>query len=137
MADIVVGHDGSEHARLALETAVDFARGLGDRVVVVFGYEPTPLGGESADLREALEETGRRLLEDATGSLDHEGVEIEGLLVDERPVDALVRIGKERDARALVVGSRGQGPVTAAILGSVSHKLLHVSDRPVLVVPPR
>jgi nucleotide-binding universal stress UspA family protein len=34
-----------------------------------------------------------------------------------------------------VVGSRGEGTVTAAILGSVSHKLLQVADRPVLVVP--
>lgn len=135
MADIVAGYDGSEHAKKALATAVDFARGLGDRVVVVFGYEPTPLGGEVADLRAALEETGRRLLSEATTTIDHEGVELEALLVDERPVDALVRVGQERDARCLVVGSRGEGPVTAAILGSVSHKLLHVADRPVLVVP--
>jgi nucleotide-binding universal stress UspA family protein len=135
MADIVAGYDGSEHAKAALATAVDFARGLGDRVVVVFGFEPSPIGGEVADFRKALEETGRKLLAEATETIDHEGVEMEALLVDERPVDALVRIGQERNARALVVGSRGEGPVTAAILGSVSHKLLHISDRPVLVVP--
>lgn len=135
MGDIVAGYDGSEHAKTALGTAVDFARGLGDRVVVVFGYEPSPMGGEVADLRAALEETGRKLLAEATEQIDHEGVELEALLVDERPVDALVRIGQERNARCLVVGSRGEGPVTAAILGSVAHKLLQVADRPVLVVP--
>jgi nucleotide-binding universal stress UspA family protein len=135
MADIVVGYDGSEHAKAALSTAVEFARGLGDRVVVVFGYEPSPLGGEVADLRRALEEEGRRLLAEAVQSIDHEGVEMVAELVDERPVDALVREGQERNARCLVVGTRGEGPVTAAILGSVSHKLLHVAERPVLVVP--
>jgi nucleotide-binding universal stress UspA family protein len=135
MADIVVGYDGSEHAKAAVATAVDFARGLGDRVVVVFGYEPSPLGGESADLRAALEETGRKLLTEASSSIDHEGVELEALLVDERPEEALIRIGNERSARCLVVGTRGEGPVTAAILGSVSHKLLRMAKRPVLVVP--
>jgi nucleotide-binding universal stress UspA family protein len=135
MADIVVGYDGSKCARAALATSVDLARGLGDRVVVVFGYEPWPVGGEVADLRAALEEMGRKLLAEAMETIDHEGVELEALVVDERPVDALLRLGQERNARALAVGTRGEGPVTAAILGSVPHKLLAVADRPVIIVP--
>ncbi len=110
MTDIVVGYDGSENAKAAVATAVSVARDLGDRVVVVFGYEPSPLGGESSDLRAALEETGRTLLADAASTIDHEGVDLEALLVDERPEEALIRIGKERDARFLVVGTRGEGP---------------------------
>ena len=53
----------------------------------------------------------------------------------ERPVDALIAEAEARDARAIVVGSYGESPIKGAILGSTPHKLLHLSTRPVLVVP--
>ena len=56
-------------------------------------------------------------------------------LVDERPAVALAGLGEEHDARMIVVGSYGESPIKGAILGSTPHKLLHLSDRPVLVVP--
>lgn len=33
----------------------------------------------------------------------------------------------------LVQGSRGRGDLTALLLGSVAHKVIHLADRPVLV----
>jgi nucleotide-binding universal stress UspA family protein len=39
-----------------------------------------------------------------------------------------------RDADEIVVGARGLGRVRA-LLGSVSHELLHIADRPVVVIP--
>jgi nucleotide-binding universal stress UspA family protein len=35
----------------------------------------------------------------------------------------------------IVVGTSGESPLRGAILGSVPHKLLHLSERPVLCVP--
>jgi nucleotide-binding universal stress UspA family protein len=35
----------------------------------------------------------------------------------------------------IVVGTHGEHPLTGAVLGSVPHKLLHLSRVPVLVVP--
>ena len=37
----------------------------------------------------------------------------------------------------IVVGTYGESPIKGAILGSTPHKLLHMSERPVLVVPGR
>jgi nucleotide-binding universal stress UspA family protein len=48
--------------------------------------------------------------------------------------ETLIAIADERDARAIVVGSRGLGAVKARVLGSTSRKLLHDTHRPVLVV---
>ena len=32
-------------------------------------------------------------------------------------------------------GAHGESPIRGALLGSTAHKLLHLADRPVLVVP--
>ncbi len=63
------------------------------------------------------------------------GVDAEVALVDERPAEALVTLAERHDARMIVVGSYGESPLRGAILGSTPHKLLHLADRPVLVVP--
>ena len=52
-------------------------------------------------------------------------------------MDALISLAEEHDARAIVVGTHGESPIRGAILGSTPHKLLHLSERPVLVVPVR
>jgi nucleotide-binding universal stress UspA family protein len=52
-----------------------------------------------------------------------------------KPAEALAELADERDARMIVIGSHGEGPIRGAILGSTPHKLLQRSGRPVLVVP--
>ena len=41
---------------------------------------------------------------------------------------------KEHDVNVIVMGSRGRGDLAGAILGSTAHKVIHLADRPVLVV---
>ena len=60
---IVLGYDGSASANAALEKTVELAKGQGAKVVVVFGYYITPLGGQGGeDVREALERVGKHAL---------------------------------------------------------------------------
>jgi len=48
--------------------------------------------------------------------------------------DAVNAVADQRDAAALVVGSRGLGAVKSRFLGSTSRRLLDESRRPVLIV---
>ena len=48
--------------------------------------------------------------------------------------DELLELARRREARLVVIGSRGRGAVTAAVLGSVSSRLVQEADRPVMVV---
>ena len=48
--------------------------------------------------------------------------------------ETLARLADERDAAAVVVGTRGLGRVKSAMLGSTSRGLMHHTRRPVVVV---
>ena len=41
---------------------------------------------------------------------------------------------REHQADVIVMGSRGRGDLAGLVLGSTAHKVLHLTDRPVLVV---
>jgi nucleotide-binding universal stress UspA family protein len=136
MGSIVVGYDGSACGEAALDAALGLAPPLGDVVTVVFGYAPPGIwGGEIADHEEAIEELGEKVLGKARQQAAALGVEIGEQLVPKRGVEALIEAAEERDARLIVVGSFGESALKGIILGSTTNKLLHLTDRPVLVVP--
>jgi len=136
MSQIVVGYDGSDCSRAALDEGLRTAKALGDEVVVVFGYSPPGLwGGEIVEHEEAIEERGAKVLEEAKHQAEAAGATVELALVPKKPSEAIVETADERDARMIVVGSYGDPPLKGMILGSTPNKLLHLADRPVLVVP--
>jgi len=136
VSQIVVGYDGSACGEAALEAALALAPPLGDEITVVFGYAPPGIwGGEIADHEEAIEELGEQVLGKAREQATGRGVEIGEELVPKRAVEALIDAADARDARLIVVGSFGESALKGIILGSTTNKLLHLTDRPVLVVP--
>ena len=46
----------------------------------------------------------------------------------------IVGDAKEHDVGVIVMGSRGRSDLAGLVLGSTAHKVIHLSDRPVLVV---
>jgi nucleotide-binding universal stress UspA family protein len=136
MGGIVVGYDGSDCSRAALGEALKTARALDEAVVAVFGYSPPGIwGGEIVEHEEAIEEQGRKVLREAEHQAEAAGMEVEVELVAAKASEAIVGVADKRDARMIVVGSYGETPLKGMILGSTPNKLLHLADRPVLVVP--
>lgn len=132
---IVVGYDGGDGARAALGEALELCRDLGAELVVVFGYGIPLPERQSADYREALREMGQGFAQEAVERAAEAGVQASAEVVFEKAPQALVGAGDKHDARMLVVGAHGEGPIKGAILGSTAHRLVHLSERPVLVVP--
>jgi len=124
---VVVGYDGSECAKAALRVAAGVARTYGEPLIIAFGYGVSPVGGELADYQAALREAGELVA--------GEGIEVEAVRVERDPAPALADLAAEREARMIVVGTHGESPLRSALIGSTPHKLLQLSERPVLVVP--
>jgi nucleotide-binding universal stress UspA family protein len=134
MATQIVGYDGTEGARAALHVAIGLAVELNDGLVAVFAHTISRLGGEVRDYDEAIREHGRGVLEEARGIAREAGVEIELVMRELSAAEALIALADEHDARMIVVGSYGERPLKSALVGSTPTRLLHLSERPVLVV---
>jgi nucleotide-binding universal stress UspA family protein len=132
---LVVGYDGSDYAKAALAAAAEMAQLRGEKLVVAFAYQLNKVTGEVGDYHHALEDLARSRLEDAAALVAGTGVEIEAVIMEEAPAKALVDLADTKDARMIVVGTRGENPLHGALVGSTPHKLVHLSTRPVLVVP--
>jgi nucleotide-binding universal stress UspA family protein len=134
---IIVGYDGSDCAKAALQTAIEVGKAYGEKVTIAFGYEVNPVAGEVKDYAEALRELAHKRLEEAGELAASYDGQVDGVMIENSPAKALVELADERDARLIVVGTHGESPLRGALLGSTPHKLLQVSDKPVLVVPSR
>jgi nucleotide-binding universal stress UspA family protein len=134
--EIVLGFDGSGGSKAAMEQAIAMARAFGTSVIVAYGYATNPVGGENKDQEAVVRELGQTIAQEAVEHIAAAGVEVAVELIHDRPAEGIMDVAVARGARVIVVGSRGESPLTGAILGSVTYKLVHRSPIPVLVVPP-
>ncbi len=133
---VVLGYDESPGAEAALDAAIQVAQRYGEELVLVYGAAPPGgMGEEFKSHLDALREMGRAATAHALEKAQAAGVTASVRLVDAKPADALVQVGNQVEATVIVVGTAGESPFKGAILGSTSHKLLHLSNRPVLCVP--
>ena len=136
MERIVVGFDGSEHARKALARAADIANGATVAVVSAAKIERLvrdPAGGvEPVDPADAEERT--KALAEAREYLEGRG--IQGVYVSGvgNPADVIVQEAEESGADLIVIGTRGLTAARRAIMGSVSTNVVHHATVDVLVV---
>src|SRR3712207_5354778 len=121
---IVVGFDGSDESRRAVEMAAKRA-GPGGTVIPVYAT----VAGSSwlgTPYYERVVEQSHHAAQQAVAAmedLDTGHATVEPELLEGDPAEALLRIARNRDAREIVIGSRGLGRFRS-LLGSTSHALL-------------
>lgn len=126
---IVVGIDGSDDSRRALDWAFDEAQRRGATLVLVHAWE-YPLTYEVVP--PDMEQTHAEILHEEAVRVLNRGVAVKTELIQRRAASALVRASA--DAELLVVGSRGRSPMLRTLLGSVSTACVHHAKCPVVVV---
>ncbi|MFC9508420.1 universal stress protein [Streptomyces sp. NPDC057002] len=133
---VVLGYDESPGARSALRVAIEVAAAYGEPLVIVYGAAAPGVTGEEYGAHyDAVREAGTTVLGHAVRVADEAGVPSTVELIDQRPAQALIDAAARHDGRVIVVGTWGESPVRGALLGSTPHKLLHLSNIPVLCVP--
>ena len=144
MSGNTVGVDGSDHSRRALSWAIREAeRRKVPLTVLTVHHDPVrPATGiywavpdypeSNADLEVARQEV-REWADKVASEIGGTAPDIRVVVVTGDP--AVQLIAASLDADLVVVGSRGSGPVTQHLMGSVSSKVAHHAACPVVVIP--
>jgi nucleotide-binding universal stress UspA family protein len=133
---ILLAVDDSAHSQRAAEVSESLAQLTKYAVVVTHIHELAT--GRWGSMR-VDDNTGDAFSEAIVKSLVGAGIDARMEIREAHyghVAQTLSAVAEELDVDMIVVGSRGRSDVGSLALGSVSHKLLHVAHRPVLVVPP-
>jgi nucleotide-binding universal stress UspA family protein len=137
---IIVGVDGSDSSKGALDWAYEEAVHHGASLTVIAAFNPPalpmtppygsvpPEGYESQPRRDALD-----LLDRLISPLEAKDPAVDIRTVVEEGSPAKVLIERSKEADLLVVGSRGHGGFAGMLLGSVSQHLVAHAECPVVV----
>lgn len=135
MQRIVVGVDGSDSARKAVDWALAHAS-TQDVVVLVHTWSIPAMSGYELSAASLVdyEAAARQLVTDLVAEIETaDGPTLE---TDARSGHAGLRLTElSADADMVVVGSRGYGGFKGLLLGSVSTYLAHHATCPVVIVP--
>jgi nucleotide-binding universal stress UspA family protein len=132
---ILVGIDHSDHSQHALSAATELAKAAKGQVRVVHVREmsigkPGPVPKEFTDEANAV-------VDEAVKALAAGGLTATGTVRDShtgRVAGEILAEAASSGASVIVMGSRGLTDLEGLVLGSTTHKVLHLGAIPVLVV---
>ena len=138
MKTILIATDGSAPAGQALDVAIDIAKQTGATLQVLSVRPPRRRRARRVPAprsSRSRSSTGAEHISEAAAAHAREaGVEATAHIAHGDVVDCIADAATAFGADMLVVGSRGHGPLTGAVLGSVSHALVRRSPVPVTIV---
>ena len=138
---ILLATDGSRDAELARTTAIDLANSTNSELHVV----TVAPGYPSYDVRnpavvEQLRKQAEAVLDEQAKKIRKTGGDVAQahLRVSVRyRAQQIVQVAEDIEAGLIVMGTRGLGGLTKALIGSVSDSVIRLAPCPVLVVRPR
>jgi nucleotide-binding universal stress UspA family protein len=140
---IVVGTDGSETAKHAVQVATARAKKTGASLDIVSATDPVPASRLREERLEAPSDIEHTVSpsEDVDATLAEAAKEVEAAGVTVRtfarqgePADAILDVAEEEGADLIVVGNKGMTGAKRFLLGSVPNKVSHHAPSSVLIV---
>ena len=133
---ILLAVDESAYSRQAVPVAVDIAKKSKGEIVVFHVREHASYSGVEGSWELESKEKAHGLVEGLKQEIEAAGVPVKAEVrrrLASRVPQAILDAADEHEADLIVMGSRGVSDLRGLLLGSITHKVLQLSDRPVLV----
>jgi nucleotide-binding universal stress UspA family protein len=140
---IVVGTDGSDTARKAVEQAADLAKQTGGELHIVMAASQVPesrLRSERAGVPDDVAHTvnpnedTEAELKEAASAYEGGDIKVHTHAKSGDPADAIIDVAESNNADLIVVGNKGMTGAKRFFLGAVPNKISHHAPCSVLIV---
>lgn len=134
---LLVAVDGSRHSGNVLEKAIEFSRLLNAELLLVHCHKKFPKYLGEPDREKAITETileAEETVDPFRQQLTEAGVIFTERLMEEPAGSVIPNIAEIEKCDMIIMGSRGLTDLEGLIVGSVTHRVLHLATCPVLVV---
>ena len=133
--NILVPSDGSKGASGAVEHALGIAAEYGATVHGLYVIEPVyAVETRTEKLVDAMRAEGKRAVAEVAEMADDRGLESVTAVRTGPPHTELLDYAAEHDIDLIVMGTHGRTGLNRFLLGSVTEKVVRLSDVPVLTV---
>ena len=134
---ILIPVDGSEPARDAAQLGIDLAVEHGATVHGLYVVEPVTVAeGGAGQIIESMQETGQEIVSELAEQAEAKGLSVETDVKTGVAHREILEYAEANDIDLMVVGTHGRTGIGRYLLGSVTEKIVRLSDVPVLTVRP-
>jgi nucleotide-binding universal stress UspA family protein len=133
---ILVPIDGSKFSEKALQRACEMAEALNAKIVLLYVVEKSPTLNilDRNEYLKLLRKFGTNTLKKANDVTLEKGFNAKTILKEGNIVSEIEKTARIEKCDLMIVGSKGLGPVSRVLLGSVSNKLAQSSTCSLLIV---
>lgn len=142
MNTVLAAIDFSRVSRKVLSTAIEIARAIGGRVVVLNAVQPPPIATDLAPfvadairITDDIERSSRRYLHRLQQQLAARGTLVETMCQQGFAVSLILAQAEALNAQYVVLGSHGHSALYDMVAGSTASGVVKRSPCPVVVVP--
>lgn len=143
MTIALIAFDGSENALRAIDEVLDTMDTSKLYVHLLNVCEPVQINevafnkdpiSDMLNIKSAREEAGLALLTPAKARLESVGIALDVHVRTGNPAEVIIDFSREYHCDLIVMGTRGMGTIKNLLLGSVASKVIHLTEKPLLLV---
>lgn len=132
---ILVPTDGSDGSEIAFEQALGLARTYSATVHLLYVVDPIAVGSVPLEmLEQELRQRGEVVVEQMAERAESQEVTAITELRSGKPAKEILEYVDENDIHLVVMGTHGRTGLDRYLIGSVTEKVVRLSDKPVLTV---
>lgn len=134
---ILIPVDDSRHSESAIKYGADLAEISQAKVILLHCHRPVPTGLGEPNFQKAIDDATRdsyAIIEKYTAVFKAKNIEYSEKIIGGSTAKIIKTVAESESCDLIVMGSKGKSDLEGLVVGSVTHKVLHIAPCPVLVI---
>jgi nucleotide-binding universal stress UspA family protein len=134
MKKILVGFDGSEGSRQALNRSMSLLDEQGELLLLAVIPSPSDKTFVDKDMYNTIKKRAEDMIDELVQSIGHQDFTIKGIIEEGDPSIQIINTSNKLNVDLIVLGSKGTSKIGRYLIGSVANKVVQYAHKPVMVV---